>query len=274
MTNHSRILSVFAAGFLVLTGKANAGVRPAPRDIAIAAISVSTLDGALESNYDRAYRMCEIALVSKPDIILLPEAFAAGYPGTDLSPYAETRESAHLKRFQDLSRRAGCMIVLGYLERFPDGFRNAVVIFDSGGIVGRHYKKSLWKDKARPYRDETTLLLPGAGLEVFATRFGKAAVVICYENYVAENWAAAAEEADFVLSPYNCEHDPADENAARSKRHGLPSAWADRTGTVYAGNGTYAPNMGSAGIVDAGGIVIARSRPGIEEIVIGKLKIK
>lgn len=256
------------------------GVDPAStgqdtgRDATIAAISVSTLDGAVESNYDRACRLCEIALASKPDIILLPEAFAAGYPGTDLSPYAEARESGNLAKFRDLSRRAGCMIVLGYLEKVRDGFKNAVVIFDSGDVIGRHYKSSLWKDDKRPYRDETTLMIPGDGIEVFDTRLGRLAVVICYENYVAANWAAVAPKVDLILSPYNCEHDPADENIARSKLHGVPSAWADRTGTVYAGAAEYAPNMGSAGLVDGEGRVIARSRPGVEEIVIGRLKLK
>ena len=269
-------LQVGALGLLLALSGADPAYagQDAGRAVTIAAISVSTLDGALESNYDRAYRLCEIAVASKPDIILLPEAFAAGYPGTDLSPYAETRESGNLAKFRGLSRRAGCMIVLGYLEKVRDGFKNGVVIFDSGNVVGRHYKSSLWKDDKRPYRDETALMIPGDGIEVFDTRLGRLAVVVCYENYVPGNWASVATKVDLILSPYNCEHDPADENIARSKLHGVPSAWADRTGTVYAGGGTYAPNMGSAGLVDGEGRVIARSRPGVEEIVIGRLKLK
>jgi predicted amidohydrolase len=248
--------------------------RGAGRELTVAAISVSTLDGAIESNYDRAYRLCEVALASKPDIILLPEAFAAGYPGANLSPYAEPKESSQLRRFRDLSGRAGCMIVLGYLERVPNGIQNAVVIFDSGEAVGRHYKSSLWKDKKRPYRDEATLMIPGSGIEIFETRFGRLAVITCFENYVPANWALVSPKVDFILSPYNCEHDPGDENIALSKLHGVPSAWADRTGTVFAGGNKFAANLGSAGLVDAEGRVIARSRPGIEEIVLGKLKTR
>jgi len=270
------MVSAAALGILIAgagTAPVRAG-RGAERELTVAAISVSTLDGALESNYDRAYRLCEIAIRSKPDIILLPEAFAAGYPGTNLLPYAQERESEPLGRFRDLSRRAGCMIVLGYLEKVPNGVQNAVVIFDSGEVVGRHYKSSLWTDEKRPYRDEATLMIPGSGIEIFETRFGRLAVITCYENYVPANWALVSPKADLILSPYNCEHDPGDENIALSKLHGVPSVWADRTGTVFAGGNKFAANLGSAGVADAKGRVIARSRPGIEEIVLGKLKTR
>jgi predicted amidohydrolase len=240
-------------------------------EITIATISVSTLEGAFESNYDRAFRLCKIALFSKPDIILLPETFAAGYCSTDLLPYAETQESPYLRKFQDLSRDCKCMIVLGYLEKCPNGIKNAVVIFDSGTVVGRHYKKTLWVDDDRPYRDERTLMIPGDAVEVFDTRFGKFAVVICYENIVQENWQGVAPKVDFIISPYNCEQNPTEYNISKSKQYGVPSFWADRTGTVFAGGNKYVPNMGTAGIVDSKGNVIAQTSPGIEEIIIGKL---
>jgi predicted amidohydrolase len=136
-----------------------------------------------------------------------------------------------------------------------------------------HSKRSLWVDRDRPYRDEPALMEPGSALEIFDTRFGRMAVLICYENVLAANWDEIAPQADFVLSPYNCEGDPAADNLKHAKRLKLPSAWADRTGTVYSGGRSYRPNLGTAGIVNAAGEVVAKSTPGVETVVIGELPV-
>ncbi len=242
------------------------------REIAVAAIAIATVDGLVDANYQRAVRLVEIALAGAPDIILLPEAFAAGYCATDLTPFAERRSSRRLRRFRELSRAGECLIALGYIEQGKAGIRNAVVLFDQGEEVGVHYKRTLWPDGVRPYRDERALMVPGATADVFATRFGRCAVFTCYENMVAGDWAEAAPHADFALSPYNCEDDPSRHNVAQSQRHGIPSVWANRTGTVYAGD-RFLPNPGTAGLVDACGRVIARSEPGVEAVVAARLPL-
>jgi len=244
--------------------------------IKIVAIALATVDGMVEANYARALRLAEISLKHKPDIILLPEAFAAGYCGKALADYAEEVEkSAHLAKFRKLSAQAGCMVVLGYLEKAEGDrrVRNAVVIYDRGEVIGRHYKHSLWVDSRRPYRDEPSLMIPGKEIEVFQTRFGRLAVLICYENMLAANWDAIGGKVDFVLSPYNCQGDPARNNITHAKRLAIPSAWADRTGTVYCGDG-YMMNPGTAGIVDSSGKVIAHSQMGAEVIAVGEIQIK
>jgi predicted amidohydrolase len=236
----------------------------------IAAISIATVDGLPKSNYLRAMRLMEIALADSPDIVLLPEAFAAGYCGTDLAPFAETRSSAPLRRFRDLSKAGHCMVVLGFLEKSARGIRNAVILFDQGNDIGIHYKRTLWPDAQRPYRDEIALMVPGRDMEVFQTRLGTCAVITCYENMVEENWAEVGPKVDFILSPYNCEDDPSRHNLEKSKRYRVPSAWANRTGTVWAGD-RYLPNPGTAGIVDSEGRLVAKSVPGVEEIVAAEL---
>ncbi|MFC1508994.1 carbon-nitrogen hydrolase family protein [Candidatus Omnitrophota bacterium] len=240
--------------------------------ITFTALSLSTLDGMVDENYSRALRLCEIALAGKPDIILLPEAFAAGYCATDLTPFAEPRDSNHIERFRALSDAGGVMIILGFLEKCGEGIKNAAIVFDRGFEIGIHYKKNLWPDKKRPYRDELSLMVPGTGMEVFDTRYGKFSLFICYENKFDENWEQAASQADFIISPYNCEVDPAKNNIDGAKKFGLLSVWADRTGTVWAGD-SFKPNMGTAGIVDHEGNIIAYSQAGVEEIVNGSLYI-
>jgi hypothetical protein len=58
------------------------------------------------------------------------------------------------------------------------------------------------------------------------------------------NWDTLRGKVDYVLSPYNCEGDPSGNNIRNAKRLAIPSAWADRTGTVYCGDG-YMMNPGT-----------------------------
>jgi predicted amidohydrolase len=259
-----------------LSAQENATKETSPRIVKIAAIALATLDGMLESNYARAVRMAEISLQYKPDIILLPEAFAAGYGGQPLAECAEdVAKSEHLARFRRLSASARCMIVLGYLEKVEGSrrVRNAVAIYDCGQFVGRHYKHNLWPDARRPYRDEPSLMIAGKEVEIFRTRLGRFAILICYENSFAANWDALRGKVDFVLSPYNCQGDSSHHNVANARRLGIPSAWADRTGTVYYGDGRYMMNAGTAGLVDAHGKTIIHSRAGTERIIVGELEL-
>jgi predicted amidohydrolase len=265
-------LSIVAGAVIAFDAHAaepTANAQPAK----IAAISVASLDGMVAENYARAFRLGRIALDSKPDIVLFPEAFAAGYCGTNLAPYAESLDSDYQRQFLELSRDGNCLVAVGFLEKVPKGVRNTVAVYDRGERLGTHSKKSLWADKDRPYRDEPSLMVPGETIEVFSTRFGRMAVLICYENVIAANWDEIAPKADFVLSPYNCESDPSHDNVKNARRLNLPSAWADRTGTVYAGPRSYRPNLGTAGMVSSTGAVVATSVSGVEAIVIGELSI-
>ena len=241
--------------------------------IRVAAVALATVDGMMRENYARALRMGEIALDAAPDVILFPEAFAAGYCGTDLRPYAETFENDTARAFRELSRRGKCILVYGFLEKVSGGVRNSVAVYDRGELLGLHSKRSLWPDKDRPERDEVSLMMPGKALEVFPSRFGPFAVLICYECMIAANWDEVNPQVAFVLTPYNCEGDPAHNNLREAKRLGIPSAWADRTGTVYAGGG-YVPNPGTAGLVDGNCHEIAHSAPGVEVIVVGELPLR
>ena len=241
--------------------------------VRIAALALAVVDGLPESNYARALRLGEIALEAQPDLLLFPEAFAAGYCGTDLAPYAETLDSPGLSALRELSARGKCVLVAGYLEPAPDGrVANAVAVFQDGDFLGRHYKTAMWPDAERPYRDEVSLMAPGDALEVFPSRVGRFGILICYENMFPAKWDELAPQVDFLLSPYNCEGDPSRWNRENAARLGLPSAWADRTGTVYQGADGWGPNLGTAGLVDAAGREIAASAPGVEQIVVGEIR--
>lgn len=210
------------------------------RTIKATAIAVATIDGKVEDNYQRALDLTDKALKEKPDIIVLPEAFAAGYCADDLTPYGETFDtSPWLQRFVSRSKDHDCMIVLGFLEKRADGLHNVVAIIDQGKVIGKHSKSKLWPDDQRPYRDERQLVRAGPGKEFFDTRFGRIAILICYENMVPRAYLGLRGNVDLVISPYNCEDDPAKHTSTAARR--LACHRSGRTGLDYI-TGAKAPN--------------------------------
>jgi predicted amidohydrolase len=194
------------------------------RSVTIAAIALATVDGQLASNYLRAMAMTCIAAASRPAIVLLPEAFAAGYCCENLAPYTELRHSPHQQMMAALSRELDCMIVYGWLEAQDKHIRNVATIVDRGHVLRVHAKSSLWPDDDRPWRDERALMQPGDGVAVIPTRFGQVAAMVCYENMLPANWDSLAGRVDLVLSLYNCEDDPVRHNRDAATRLGIPSA--------------------------------------------------
>jgi predicted amidohydrolase len=233
------------------------------------AIGIATTDGAFADNYRRALDLTAAAGGKGAQVILLPEAFAAGYCAEDLSSFAETlADSPYLQAFARLSERHRCLIALGFIERTTDGPANTVALFDGGRLAGIHRKVILWPDDARPWRDERRLVRPGAGFDAIRTSLGRIGILTCYENMVPAGWAAWHGRVDLVLSPYNCEDDPSRHNVAGSRAIAVPSLWANRTGTTYCGPALpSAGNPGTSGAVDAAGTILVRTRPGAEETV-------
>ena len=316
---------------LILTFAAVLPMATAGSAIKVAAISVATMEGNTASNWERGLLLAQTALgVGTPglnrsdvELVLLPEAFAVGYPACDahgrncdLLGKAENRTtSKRLKAFRDLSASSGAMIIMGFIEHVPrskghnyfnQSVQNGVVIYDRGEEVGVHYKTWIAgcatppPANCRPWRDETRLLVQGSGVEAWDTRLGRFAIYTCSENMKAGGWNKHKGAIDFVLSPYNCEDSGSEggkfpkasfpptpgeglvgsfpqptcetyrNNPYLSKKFGYPSVWTNRVGTVYEGT-HFITNLGTAGVTDDKGNVVASSRPGVETILTATL---
>ena len=237
--------------------------------VRVAAISLSTIDGQPEANYARAFAMCRVASAqAHPRVILLPEAFAAGYCGTDLSPFAEDVPGPTVDTFVALAGETGAIICFGILEKAPKGVYNSAVVVDRTGILGIQRKTHLYYDANRPYRHEAALLLPGQTLDPIDTAIGRVGVLICYESTFPENWRVLAlKGARFLLMPYNCEGDSLSVVSHLPAANVIPAVGANRTGTVYQGE-RWMANMGTAFAMDETGKVLGHTAAGVEDILI------
>lgn len=140
----------------------------------------------------------ELASAS-PDILVMPEALLGGYPkGSDFGTrlgyrLPEGREAfaryydnavdmggPELSELAELSRRLGCIIVLGVIERGGSSlYCTAVFITPEKGLVAKHRK-------LMPTGTERLIwgLGDGSTMPVIDSDFGRIGAAICWENHM------------------------------------------------------------------------------------------
>ncbi len=139
----------------------------------------------IEANIDRACALLGRAAEMGAKIACLPEMFTTPYEPMSIRKAAPYSESA-LGRLQDLARDRGMFIVAGSMP-WPSGqkrlFNRALVIDPSGAVVHRHDKIHLFDctPPGGPKVVESDTIVPGDTLGDFATPWGKAAVIVCYD---------------------------------------------------------------------------------------------
>jgi predicted amidohydrolase len=125
--------------------------------------------------------MIEESARQKADLVVLPETltfFGRGLPYADC---AEPIPGPSTEYFGKLARQHDLYIVAGLLER--DGYliyNTAVLIGPDGRIVGKYRKVTL------PRGEIEGGVMPGDDYPVFDTRFGKVAMMICYDGFFPE----------------------------------------------------------------------------------------
>lgn len=88
--------------------------------------------GELSGQLESLRELTREAAGGEPDLILLPEAAIAVLP---------LRHPGYLATLRDLSREAGCPLVLGAIEARGADYANAIAAVGPGGVVGEPYAK-------------------------------------------------------------------------------------------------------------------------------------
>jgi len=138
-------------------------------------------------------------------IICLPELYRTRYfpqyIGIDARPFAETIPGESTRTFSDLAKRHGVVIIVPIFEHTKTGqYRNAAVVFDADGSVSPpYYKVHVPQD---PSFFEKGYFAQGNEFKVIDTRFGRIAVLICYDQWFPEAARAVAlAGADIIFYP-------------------------------------------------------------------------
>lgn len=138
-----------------------------------------------EKNVARLLELAEEAARGGAQLIVMPEMATTGYcwkNREEVRPYVETIDGASTRAFTELAREFNCYLVYGMPECDPltDLFYNSAVLVGPEGVVGVHRK-------THPYISEPKWAANGdAGHQVFETRIGKIALLICMDIHFIE----------------------------------------------------------------------------------------
>lgn len=166
----------------------------------VLSIQIETAIGEIDANYERAFAFLEHgARVYRPDVILLPEAFATYMAAADMRTVAEPAPGPMTDRFCALSAQYGALIIFGMVRANPhgDGVYNSAVLVDGGTIIGiydktHHAMNLIPEERAR--KNDQEIYLPGDRLGLFDTRFGRLGVMICHDGNFPEVFRALTLE--------------------------------------------------------------------------------
>ncbi|XP_045538762.1 beta-ureidopropionase-like [Papilio machaon] len=119
--------------------------------------------------------------------------------------FAESAENGPTTRFiSELAAKYSMVIVSPILERDENHsdilWNTAVVISDNGNVIGKHRKNHV--PRVGDFNESTYYMEGNTGHPVFATRYGKIAVNICFGRHHVLNWMMFGHNgAEIVFNP-------------------------------------------------------------------------
>lgn len=165
--------------------------------------------GSLDNNLEKGIQSCRQAKKMEADIALFPEMWSCGYDIYSRTAYewmkdAIPADSAFVESFRHLARELNMAIGITLLEKYKDGVRNTLLLFD------RHGEKKLTYAKVHTcdFSVERNLT-PGEAFYVtdLDTAQGnvKVGAMICYDRELPESARILMlKGAELILVPNAC----------------------------------------------------------------------
>ncbi|HVO47392.1 MAG TPA: N-carbamoylputrescine amidase [Steroidobacteraceae bacterium] len=163
--------------------------RRTPRQVTVAATQMSC-DWNTAGNIAKAEKLVREAAARGAQIILLPELFEAPYfcieqDTRHLNLASSVEDSRVVRHFSALARELGVVLPVSFFERAGRVYYNSIAIIDADGRNLGLYRKSHIPNG--PGYQEKTYFCPGdTGFRVWATRFGRIGVGICWDQWFPE----------------------------------------------------------------------------------------
>ena len=233
-----------------------------------------TLDAARAAIQEGARILCLQELYRTP--------YFPQYDDRDASAYAETIPGASTRAFSALAREHGVVVIVPLYERTGDGeyYNTAVVIDADGRLLPGYRKVHIPYD---PLFYEKTYFRPGDRYRVYDTRYGRIAVLICYDQWFPEAARSVAlQGAEIIFYPTAIGRIAGEEEPPEGD-------WRDAWETVQRGhaiaNSVHVAAInrvgsegdirffGSSFVADAFGNVLARAGETAEEVLIAEVDL-
>jgi N-carbamoylputrescine amidase len=255
--------------------------------VKVAAIQMSMSEDK-SANVDKAQKLVREAAQNGANIILLPELFEGLYFCKDMDEQyflwaAPLKNNRLIAEFQALSRELGVVLLVSYFEKADTEYFNSLVVIDTDGSVMDNYRKTHIPDG--PGYEEKFYFKPGdTGFKVYATKFGKIGVGICWDQWFCETARALTlKGAEIIFYPTAIGSEP--EIGLDSKEHWqrvqmghaatntVPVVVANRYGREV-GESCELTFYGSSFITDYTGAKIAEASRNKEEILYAEFDLE
>ena len=171
----------------------------------IALIQMSMSDN-VEENRRTALAEIKNAAKKGANIVCFPELFTSPYfpqeENVDAEKYAETEDGKTINELKKAAKENKVVIISGSIYEKEGGkfYNTAFVINELGVVLGKYQKMHIPHDPQfyeRNYFEEGK-----TGYTVFDTRYGKIAVLICYDQWYPEAARIVAlKGADILVYP-------------------------------------------------------------------------
>ena len=157
-------------------------------------------------NLEKACMLAEIAADRGARIICFQELFNTHWFPMDIRQgnflLAEEVPGPTTLIMQELAKKIAAVMVLPLFEKEPQGFyfNTAVIIDADGAILGKYRKVHI---PQIPFWEEKAYFQPGdCGFPVWATRYARLGVQICWDNFFPEgSRILALKGAQVILAP-------------------------------------------------------------------------
>jgi predicted amidohydrolase len=155
---------------------------PPPRTVRLATVHYCPKEGRTNAEKCRQFEpFIAEAARQKADLVVLPETLTYYASGRSLADCAEPVPGPSTDYFAGLAKKHHLYVVAGLLERDSHLVYNvAVLLGPEAQIVGKYRKVCL------PRGEIEGGVAPGEDYPVFETRFGKVAMMVCYDGFFPE----------------------------------------------------------------------------------------
>lgn len=155
----------------------------------------SKISPNLDANLRKTVKLIKQAAKQGAQIICLQELFRAPYfpqyQKIDAKKYAETIPGESTRAMSALAKELGVVIIAPIFEKAKNNkYYNTAAVFDhKGKLIGKYRKIHIPQDPG--FYEKDYFERGDLGYKIFKTKFGKFAVLICYDQWFPE----AAREA-------------------------------------------------------------------------------
>ena len=175
------------------------------RKVTVAAIQMQ-MAAEVSENIRKAEKLVREAVGQGAQVILLPELFERPYfcqqRQYEFYDYATAlEENPAVRHFQPIAEELEIAMPISFYEKAGTRLFNSIAMLDADGSVLGVYRKTHIPDDH--YYQEKFYFTPGdTGFKVWATRYGKIGVGICWDQWFPEAARAMAlQGAEMLLYP-------------------------------------------------------------------------